>query len=615
MAKKKEENTPQDAAGKIEGIKPKNFTPIQRQRKIKVAEPKVNKEIDPFAKAESVLYRLWQKSKEALAPKEAAGEEVPVAEAVEAFYQEAAVEKEHVPTWVSQEGPKDPIRELWGNWSTGSSIYDPEEFLSGKEADLKPFWDQIRQTARIILLGDEAEVAEESFETATILLRTARDFMTEWMFILPPKSGNANVLPEEIAVALDESRIKFGIDWDLAQRVVNERLYFKMLPIARGQVPVDGTDGKLIECYSRESTLSLKERPDGTIDYKSSGSMQLISIGDVVCRLEPPGEPITGIDVRGSKVPAKPGKPAHFPRIKNTVVSPEGDELRSTISGHIYYDNDQFVVENLLVIDGNVDGTVGNLNYDGDIRVQGDICEGFIVKATKNILVSGMVASAKVVAGGNITVEKGVNGNGMGSLEAKGMICSKFLENCTAVSGGDIIAESVIWSDLFCKGTITVTAGRGVIIGGSVVALESITAKVIGNSSRRPIDITLGCPPEVLERRDKLEAELTVVQKELAALIKDIDFLKGKTSDPRRSKQYNELCLKKPLLQMRERRMIEQLNDAYEIVAAAKRGTMRCETLFPPARIFIGAGSLTVGEAHNKCLVYGHNSEVVLGNY
>lgn len=568
---------------------------------------------DPLGKAESMLYRLWRKSKEALTKKEEEGERVTQQEETTAFYHEVAVEKDNLPSWLDEEGPKDPLRELWMKCG-GYGSYAPEEYAPGDQPpELKAFWERIRQTARLMLLGDEAEVSEDSFENTTILLRTSMDNMTEWMFLLPPQGG-PDVTPEEIAVALDESRVKFGIDWDLAQRVVKERLYFKLLPIARGQQPVDGTDGKLIECYSRESTLTLKERPDGTIDYKSSGSTRLISIGDVICRLEPPGEPVNGVDVRGAKVQAKAGTPARFPRIKNTVVSPEGDELRSAISGHIYYENDQFMVESLLVIDGNVDGTVGNLNYDGDIRIQGDICEGFTVKATKSITVGGMVASATVIAGGNIVVEKGVNGNGMGRLEAKGKICSKFLENCTATSGGDIVAESIIWSDLFCRGSVTVTAGRGVIIGGSVVALESITAKVVGNSSRRHIDITLGCPPEILEKRDKLEAELSVLQKELSGMIKDINFLQGKTEDPRRNKQYNEFCLKKPLLQMRERRMAEQLKDAYEIIAAAKRGTLRCETLFPPARIFIGAGTQMVNEVHNNCLVYGANGEVMIGS-
>lgn len=594
---------------------PKPPKPPKAPKKPREGEPVPDGEAkkDTLGKAESMLYRLWRKSKDALAKKEEEGVQVTGTDAKEAFYQEVAVEKESVPTWLQEEEPRDALRELWQKCGSRGS-YNPEEFLSGEDpAELRNFWDQVRRTARVMLLGDDADVAEETFENTTILLRGAADSMTEWMFLLPPQGG-PDVSPEEIAVALDESRVKFGIDWDLAQRVVNDRLYFKMLPIARGLAPVDGTDGKLIECYARESTLTLKERPDGTIDYRSSGTTKTISIGDVICRLEPPGDPVDGVDVRGSKVPAKPGKPARFPRIKNTVVSPEGDELRSSISGHIYYENDQFVVENLLVIDGNVDGTVGNLNYDGDIRIQGDICEGFTIKATKSITVGGMVASAKVVAGGNIIVEKGVNGNGMGCLEAKGKICSKFLENCKAVSGGDIVAESIIWSDLFCRGSVLVTAGRGIIIGGSVVALESINARVIGNSSRRQIDITLGCPPEILEKRDTLEAELSVLQKELSSLIKDINFLKGKTDDPRRNKQYNELCLKKPLLQMRERRMTSQLNDAYEIIAASKRGTLRCETLYPPARIFIGAGTQVVNEVHNNCLIYGANGEVMIGS-
>lgn len=593
-------------------LKPKKEKRARIGRIIRVKDPNPKEEEKDLGKEGSLLYRIWQKSREMLVKKEG-GKEITEEAGAAAFYQEASVEKGATPSWLQEEVPQDPLKELWHKWGKGD-VYAPESFLTGETPpELQHFWDLVRRTAHMILLGDQAGVDEENFDKTTILLRSSQDYMVEWMFLFPPENGQ-DVQPEEIAVALDESRVKFGVDWDLAQRVVNERLYFKMLPIAKGQAPVNGTDGVLIECYSRESTLDLKERQDGTVDYRSSGSLQLIHPGDVICRLEPPGASIDGVNVRGAKVPAKPGRPAQFPRIKNTVISPEGDELRSTVSGHIYFDNDRFVVENLLVIDGDVNGTVGNLNYDGDIRIQGDICEGFSVKATQNITVAGMISNAQVIAGGDILVGGGVNGNGTGYLEAKGKIRSKFLENCRAVSGGDIMAESIIWSDLFCKGKITVTSGRGVIIGGTVVALESITAKVIGNFSRRPIDITLGCPPEILEKRDQLEAELTVLQKELSALIKDLEFLKGKSGDPRRDKQYNELRLKKPLLQMQERRLTAQLNEAYETISAAKGGTMRCETLYPPAHIFIGAGIQTVNEVHHNCLVYGTGGKVVIGS-
>ena len=118
-----------------------------------------------------------------------------------------------------------------------------------------------------------------------------------------------------------------------------------------------------------------------------------------------------------------------MPAGKNTELSEDGTQLLSKIEGQILVRNDKYNIEQTLTIDGNVDFSIGNLDVTGNLVVQGDICSGFEVRATGDITVNGMIEGASVVAGGNIFVRSGMNGNSKGVLTAGKDIRCKFMEN------------------------------------------------------------------------------------------------------------------------------------------------------------------------------------------
>lgn len=577
---------------------------------------------------DSVLYRLWLKSKEVFSKKQEQGEAKGHWETLaDVFVREAAVEAPGI--WESESvlagigaAYGESLRMLWEKASCGSRPWAPKLPLSPesmlpqlaeKPPELEILLLQIDEMARLILTGEAME-GQESFGSASLCIAVSEDAMRVWLFAFPPGNGTGEPLSEEqVDAALLSEGVVYGVDEGLKKRLVSDRLYFKILLIACGVPPMSGEDGRMIECIPRRAEVVVNEREDGSVDYKSSAYMRVISKGDVICRMEPPTEGQPGIDVRGARVPAMPGAPVAFPKIKNAALSDDGLELRSAIDGNVRFENNQFLVESMLVIDGNVDGTVGNIDYDGDVLIEGDVREGFRVKATGNVVVKGMVECAEIVAGGNIVAEKGMNGNMSGMLEAKGDIRVKFLENCIAKSVGDIHAGSIIWSEIFCRGSLYVVSGRGVIIGGNLVVLKNIEAENIGNSSRRPLEITLGTPPELLARREELEQKVTALQEELSGLAKDLQFLENKSEEVRRIKQYGRLRLQKPLLQMQEQRLTRELATVYEVIADAKPGTIRCATLYPPVRLHFGAAVYNVTEIQHNCNIFEAHGQITVG--
>lgn len=70
----------------------------------------------------------------------------------------------------------------------------------------------------------------------------------------------------------------------------------------------------------------------------------------------------------------------------------------SQVSGHVILENDKIFVSNVLEL-VNVDNSTGDIDYEGDVVVKGNVLAGFTVKATGDITVSGIVEGATVIAG------------------------------------------------------------------------------------------------------------------------------------------------------------------------------------------------------------------------
>ena len=56
----------------------------------------------------------------------------------------------------------------------------------------------------------------------------------------------------------------------------------------------------------------------------------------------------------------------------------------SQVSGHVILENDKIFVSNVLEL-VNVDNSTGDIDYEGDVVVKGNVLAGFTVKATGDI--------------------------------------------------------------------------------------------------------------------------------------------------------------------------------------------------------------------------------------
>lgn len=446
---------------------------------------------------------------------------------------------------------------------------------------------------------------------AELHLFVGRDAMSAWMFALPPLFSGPELDTETLREALAAKGINSGLLEHRLTALAHSPKYFTLLQIAAGTPAVDGEDGRIVDHYNREVEIHLTVKDDNTIDYKDLGWLQTVEEENVICDILPPTPGTAGLNVLGGEVKGRDGHPAKAPKGQNTHLNPEGTALLATKGGVLSFAGQRFRVDPLLIIHGNVDTATGNLDSVGDILIHGDIQEGFTVQATGNITVQGMVEGAQVLAGGNIQVGRGMNGNAHGQMEAKGDVRCKFIENATVTAGGLIQCDTIINSTVSSDERIEVKTGRGAIIGGNITALDRIDAATIGNQSNRGMVITLGSTANFLREKRDLELRLKEVEAQIAELNKSLRFLSGSQAiasdiDRMRDDWNFKLSVQKLQKSNLERRLL-MINRRQTDVSGCR---LRAQVVYPPLQITIGAATKILRGTLFNPLIYWKDGEI-----
>lgn len=485
----------------------------------------------------------------------------------------------------------------------------------GKEEPLIDFLRELHNEAKNII-GKGMDIERERLDAdVTVSLKLSRNKMAVFMCIFPPYNHGRPLNQYDIMAILSKNKIVNGIDKELIDKIVAEKKYFQIFMIARGIPPIDGKNGEIIDYFPRTVEVDIQEDENGNVDYKNLNMIQNIEKNTIICSIIPPTEAVSGRDTTGKVVAGKHGKPAIVPKGKNTVLSPDGLSLMSSMEGYISFENDKFRVENRLVIPGNVDNSVGNLNFVGDIVIEGDVFNGFELKASGNIRIRGMVENSKIIAGGDVVIEKGMNGNREGTIEAGGLVKCKFLENSIVYAKGCVQAESIVCCNVYCDDSVFVQSNKGVIIGGTITALNSVEAKMIGSKSNRETTILLGQMPHVLHQKKNTQEELEVVYDTLSKLSKNINYLSNLTDLPDTKKTLlGQLRLQEKLYLETKKELSTKMSEIEEKMDNHAACFVKSNIIFPPTKISISNASLNVSTVTFKCSVHlSLEGNVVMG--
>jgi len=467
------------------------------------------------------------------------------------------------------------------------------------------------------------EVKEEVIPPPAIDLKVSSDNQTVYVRVELAKPTQI-VEPQEVIDMLKNAGINYGVDEHAIENFCTKRMFFTDLTAAKGILSEDGGAGKLEYHFKIDDKINLKELSDGTVDYKDLGLVQNVCQGDVLCTAIPPTEGKDGMNVFGEVIPFKKGLPATLNAGANTVLSEDKTQILAAIDGCVELKISQVLVNDVFTIKGDVDNSVGNIDSVGSVLIQGDVREGFVVKAKNDITVRGIVEGAELIAGGNITISNGMNGMNRGRLTAKGNIISKYIENSTVECDGDVYADVLLNSKTNAKGSVILKGRKASVIGGTCQAGTMIYANFIGSSNNVPTSITIeseelrkNMTPDVAAAQTKIEDANSFINAKnlkISELSAQIRTLSSNLTNPDAKQELRAVMAEKNKTTEEVSKLVEKLAELHEIFnkpAAFK--VVALKSAYIGTKITIGYLYLAVEEdmSYTKFCVKGHSLSAV----
>jgi len=331
----------------------------------------------------------------------------------------------------------------------------------------------------------------------------------------------------DIIRTLNGYGIRYGIDDDYIEKLIETKQYGVWYDVAKGDEPTKGVDGYIDYFFTTDKkSLQPKELADGSVDYRNLNLFETAVEQQTLAIAHPAVPGNDGMNVLGKSIPAEKTKKAPaLPKGKNTKVLEDGVTLVSEISGRIFYMDGRVSVFPILEITGDVDNSIGNVEFLGTIVVKGSVLSGFTVNAGADVEIEGSVEGAIIKAKGNILLMKGVQGGGKATIEAAGDINANFIESSTISAGGNITANSIMHSNVRCGGVLKLVGKRGLFVGGKAVVGNKIDAKVIGSNMATVTELEVGVDPVQLEEYKQAVANIEKFNEQFKSNEKVINVL------------------------------------------------------------------------------------------
>lgn len=344
----------------------------------------------------------------------------------------------------------------------------------------------------------------------------------------PPKNGGAEVTVDAVLDALKKNNVIYGLDMAMINNIVSDKRYSSKLPVARWTPPVNGVDGTITYLYDRDAKSAPVEDEHGFVDYKNLGLIRTVRKGDVLANITLPTEGEPGTDVRGKTLRQIVGKKAKFTIGTNTGISEDELHVLALAEGNLNYRGGTFHIDQVVTIQGDVDASVGNISFVGDVIVKGEVLEGFKISSNANIIVAGNVNGATLEADGDITIKKGcINSNVM----AHGSITANFCEYSDLNSDGDVTSGNFVVCNVYCGGTLSTKGNNGGLLGGKYTCLNSVSVSNIGTKHYIPTLLTIGDNALLSEEKDALTKQIEHYKENLEKILLVIDFLQNKKKE------------------------------------------------------------------------------------
>ena len=419
-------------------------------------------------------------------------------------------------------------------------------------------------------------------ENKLLKINVSDDRLTATMALantsVPAESLSAEQIIAEVAgldIVLDDEAEKNIAEFATA---LAEEQIPEPIVIARGTPPQHDENGRIEKLYGSqepETESNKADNPDNSDNSDDADSAPdreshydrstiiTVAEGQDILRIIPPVEGTDGTDIYGKVIPRKLGRDAQI-RLGPSVRR-AGDLIIAECDGELEFTGDKISINNQLEIPGNVDFSVGNIDFAKDVVIGKNVLDLFKVRSKANITVHGIVEAAEVHAEQNLIVNGGIAGKDKGKFSAGADIQTKYISNSYVRAGGNIeVRTEIVHCDLACEGRVSVEGGP--LVGGRTVARGGVKVKDLGCDAGTRTILEVGIDQAVKDKYEQIAPEVKIRRRKAEKTRQAVEPLlanqKHLTSDQK--EKATELLYNAGELEDEAGEMIEQLREVYK---------------------------------------------------
>lgn len=366
-------------------------------------------------------------------------------------------------------------------------------------------------------------------------VRVSPDAMEAHMDVFARSADGATLDADAIAAGLAQQGVVAGIDSativsTLASAANAASGMVADVPVARGTAPAPGNDAHLV--INHKDSVAGQLLSNGRIDFHERDYPWNVHAGEAIGYLIAAKPGVDGVSVRGDPLAAAP--------VKTLAVELDGlerDERGKLVAqrdGALIIDGLRLSVSELLVIQGDLDQSTGNVRSDQPVHVHGHVTAGYVLECSKDVIVERNIEDAALRAGGRVTIKGGVRGR-ESRIHSPRDISVAFVESAVLLANGDIhVATSAINSELSANGNVLVGSpgsARGTVMGGITRAQNTIDAAVLGAPSYVRTHLAVGHSSETRVQLEEIDGDLATCRSEVMQLQQLEQRLRAQTPD------------------------------------------------------------------------------------
>lgn len=453
---------------------------------------------------------------------------------------------------------------------------------------------------------------------STATVQISSDEMKAYTVLTSPKPGGFDLEVDEIKNILNNNGVVVGIKEDIINEFMDYPRYNEPILVAEGLKVKDGKDAFIQYNFNTNKDEIHFVEEDGKVNFKELNLVQNVVAGQILATKQPPTDGEPGRTVTNKLIPAKPGKNTNLLQGRNTKLTEDGTSIVAEINGQVYLMGGKIVVDPVYTIQGDVNLKSGNILFLGTVIVQGNVEDGFSIKAAGNIEVHGSVGKCELDAEGDIIISGGVMGKNEGLITSGKSIYAKFIESVKVEANeGIYVQDGILHAFIDATKEVVCIGKRGAIVGGRVRAGELVKTKSLGSIANPETIIEVGIDPkkrqimlELEEKREKSYKELEPLKANLENLNNQKKVMKKLPQD--KEELFQELLEKTEELETIIKTTDEEITEieTYLSQLKSKGKIIASKVAFPGVKLYIKNAYLGIKTDYKKVAFVLQSGEV-----